>query len=129
MTAKKVFRRIFKFHGLPESFGLAFKGIIYLFLYHRNMRIIFLLGIAAFLMGFGFKLRGIELVALYITITLVFMAEIFNTAIEMLMDMLRVKYRIRIKLVKDIAAAVVFLASLNAVAVGYVLFVRKLFVH
>lgn len=87
------------------------------------------MGILAFLMGFGFQLKGIELVALYITITLVFMAEIFNTAIEMLMDMLRVKYRIRIKLVKDIAAAVVFLASLNAVAVGYVIFVRKLFVH
>ena len=129
MAAKKVFRHIFKFHGLPESFTFAFKGIFYLFLYHRNMRIIFLLGIAAFLLGLGFRLSGIELVALCITITLVFMAEIFNTAIEMLMDMLRVKYHIRIKLVKDIAAAVVFLASLNAVAVGYILFIRKIFVH
>lgn len=55
------------------------------------------------------------------------MAEIFNTAIEMLMDMLMAKYHTRIKLVKDIAAAVVLLASLNALGIGYALFVKKLF--
>ena len=55
------------------------------------------------------------------------MAEIFNTAIEMMMDMVKVKYHTLIKLIKDIAAAVVLLASLNALAVGYILFVRKLF--
>jgi len=41
--------------------------------------------------------------------------------------MLSVKYRTRIKLVKDIAAAVVLLASLNALVIGYILFVRKIF--
>ncbi|MCX5710602.1 MAG: diacylglycerol kinase family protein, partial [Candidatus Omnitrophica bacterium] len=68
-----------------------------------------------------------ELIALCVTITLVFMAEIFNTAIEMLMDMITTKYHMRIKLVKDIAAAVVVVTCLNAVAVGYVLFIRRLF--
>lgn len=103
----------------------AVKGVGYLFLYHRNMRIIFMLGIAAFLVGLGFHLKGIELVVLCITITLVFMAEIFNTAIEMMMNMLTVKYRTRIKLIKDIAAAVVLLTCLNAVAIGYILFYKK----
>ena len=123
----KVFRHIFRFHGFRESFKIASKGIIYLFLYHRNMRIIFMLGIAAFLLGLHFQLKGIELVALCVTITLVFMAEIFNTAIEMLMDILRIKYHTRIKLIKDIAAAVVLITSLNALVIGYVLFLRKLF--
>ena len=97
-----------------------------MFLFHRNMRIIFLLGIAAVLAGFAFQLNAIELVALSITIALVFMAEIFNTAIEMLMNMLTVKYHIRIKLVKDIAAGVVLITALNAVAIGYILFIRKI---
>lgn len=126
MVQRKVFRHIFKFHGLVESFKLAGLGIIYLFLYHRNMRVIFMLGITAFLLGIYFQLKGIELVILCITITLVFMAEIFNTAIEMLMNMLTTKYRIRVKLIKDIAAAVVLLTSLNALAVGYILFARKI---
>ena len=80
-----------------------------------------------FLLGVYFHLKGIELVALCITITLVFMAEIFNTAIELLLDMHTDKYHTLIKLVKDISAAVVLLASLNAVVVGWALFFKKIF--
>lgn len=123
----KIFRNIFKLHKLGESFKFAIKGVIYLFLYHRNMRIIFLLGILAFIVGLYFKLKGIELVVLCITITLVFIAEIFNTAIELIIDMFTDKYHTLLKLVKDIAAAVVLLASLNALAVGFVLFGRRIF--
>lgn len=126
MVARKVFRRIFKIHGFMESLKLAQKGILYLFLYHRNMRIIFLCAIAAFLLGLYYQLKGIELAVLCITITVVFMAEMFNTAIEMLMDILSVKYKVRIKLIKDIAAAVVLITSLNAVAVGIILFHYRL---
>ena len=123
----RTIRHIFKFRGFANSLRLAFIGISYLFLYHRNMRIIFLTGVAAFLLGLHFKLSGIELVALCVTITLVFMAEIFNTAIELIIDMFISKYHTLIKLVKDISAAVVLIASLNAVAVGYILFVRRIF--
>ncbi|MBU4143175.1 diacylglycerol kinase, partial [Patescibacteria group bacterium] len=42
-------------------------------------------------------------------------------------DMFTDKYHTLIKLVKDIAAAVVLLASLNALVVGYILFFRKIF--
>ncbi|MFH0739131.1 MAG: diacylglycerol kinase family protein [Candidatus Omnitrophota bacterium] len=123
----KILRHIFRFRGFRQSLKLAITGIGYLFAYHRNMRIIFMLGILAFLLGLHYQLKGIELVALCITITLVFMAEIFNTAIEMMIDMAINKYHTLIKLVKDIAAAVVLLASLNALAVGYILFFRKIF--
>ncbi|MEI6631107.1 MAG: diacylglycerol kinase family protein [bacterium] len=123
----KILRHIFRFRGFRQSLKLAITGIGYLFVYHRNMRIIFMLGILAFLLGLHYQLKGIELVALCITITLVFMAEIFNTAIEMMIDMVTNKYHTLIKLVKDIAAAVVLLASLNALAVGYILFFRRIF--
>lgn len=111
------------------SLKLAIEGIGYLFFCHRNMRIIFMLGILALLLGVYFGLSGIELVALCITITLVFVAEIFNTAIEMMMDIFTDKYHTLVRLVKDIAAAVVLLASLNALAVGYILFVRRILGH
>jgi len=87
----------------------------------------FMLGGLAFLLGLYLRFNAVELVALSGTVTLVFMAEIFNTAIEMLMDMLTSKYRLRIKLVKDIAAGVVLVTCLNAVAVGYILFAKKIF--
>lgn len=99
----------------------------YLFLYHRNMRIIFMMGIAALLLGFYFNLKGIELIALCITVTLVFMAEIFNTAVELMMNTITEKYHIKIRLIKDIAAGIVVITCLNAAVIGYVLFIRKLF--
>lgn len=123
----KFIRHIFRFRGFTESLRLAIIGIGYLFRYHRNMRIIFVAGMAVFILGVYFRLQGLELVALCITITLVFMAEIFNTAIELLLDMHTGKYRTLIKLVKDISAAVVLLASLNAVVVGWALFYKKIF--
>ncbi|MDD2752171.1 MAG: diacylglycerol kinase family protein [Candidatus Omnitrophica bacterium] len=123
----KVLRTIFKGNSFKQSLMLAVKGIAYLFLYHRNMRIIFLAGISVLLLGLYFKLKGIELAALCITVTLVFLAEITNTAIELLMDMVSDKYHTKIKLIKDISAAVVVLTCLNAIAVGYILFLRKIF--
>jgi diacylglycerol kinase (ATP) len=54
------------------------------------------------------------------------MAEIFNTAIEIMFDMLTDKYHTSIKIVKDISAAVTLIAALNAIAVGYILFIRKI---
>jgi diacylglycerol kinase (ATP) len=126
MAKGDIFRSIFRVRGFRASLKISLQGIMYLFLYHRNMRIIFLMGIGIFILGLFFKLKGIELVALSITITIVFMAEIFNTAIELMMDILKDEYRTRIKIIKDIAAAVVLLASLNAVAVGYALFLRKI---
>jgi len=125
---KRVLKHIFRFNGFLQSMRLAVNGIAYLFLYHRNMRIMFMLGVAAFLLGVYFQLSGLELIALCITITLVFMAEIFNTAIEMMIDMTTRKYHVLIKLVKDIAAAVSLIACLNAIAVGYALFSKRLII-
>lgn len=87
------------------------------------------MGIAAFLGGIFFRLNGNELAALCITIMLVFMAEIINTAIELMLDMVTRKYHPMIKMVKDVAAGVVLLAVINAVGVGWILFGRKVFPH
>ena len=127
MVMQKFLKHIFHVRGFRTSLRFAVTGIAYLFLYHRNMRIMFSCGIIALLSGLFFKLKGIELVALCITITLVFMAEIVNTSIEMMIDMFTRKYHTLIKLLKDISAAVVLLACLNALAVGYVLFYKKIF--
>ena len=120
-------KHLLKFRGLGQSLKLALQGLVYLFFYHRNMRVIFLAGFMVALIGVYIKLKGIELVVLCATITLVFMAEMFNTAIEILLDMLGEQYHAKIKLAKDISAAVVLIACLNALAVGYILFVRKFF--
>lgn len=124
---KKILRHIFRFHGFAQSVRIAITGIGYLFVYHRNMRIIFLTGVAALTGGYCLGLNTTELAVLSITITLVFVAEIFNTAIEIILDISVKKYHTLIKLIKDIAAAVVLLTSINALVVGYILFFSRIF--
>ncbi|MCU0651719.1 MAG: diacylglycerol kinase family protein [Candidatus Omnitrophica bacterium] len=129
MAHNKLIRRILGLRGFWESLKFALRGMLYLFAYHRNMRIIFTTGIIVFFIGlFIIKLSGLELAVLCITITVVFIAEIFNTAIELVLDMTQNKYHTLIKLIKDIAAGVVLIASLNALAVGLILFIKKLLV-
>jgi diacylglycerol kinase (ATP) len=110
-----------------HSLKIAARGMIYLFLHHRNMRFIFLTGLAAICLGFYTNLSAIELIALSITVTLVFIAEILNTAIELMLDAITREYHHKIKLVKDIAAGVVVIACINAAIIGYILFLRKYF--
>jgi len=126
MFNKKIFRDIFKFHPLKQSFGYAFEGIAYLFLFHRNMRIIFLSGVLAVLLGIWLKITHIEFAILLVTICVVFIAEMFNTAIELIIDMFTDKYHTLIKIIKDISAGVVLIACLNALVVGYFLFFKKI---
>ena len=126
MANKRIFRDTFGTTKIRNSFKFALKGFIYLFSHHRNMRIIFLLGLAAFLLGVYYKLRGIELMILCLTICLVFVAEIVNTTMELILNTFVDKYHPKVKIIKDISAAVVLLASLNALAIGYILFIRRL---
>lgn len=123
---EKILKDIFKFHPLRKSFSYAFQGLLYMFLYHRNMRLIFLCGIAALLLGIWLKLSQIEFIILVFNIIIVFIAEMFNTAIELIIDMFTEKYHVLIKIIKDISAGVVLLACLNALFIGYLLFFQKI---
>ena len=123
----RIFNNVFKLHSLKESFGFALKGIVYLFLFHRNMRIIFLVGIASFLLGIFLKIKSFEFMILCVTVSMVFVAEMFNTAIELVIDMFTDKYHILLKIIKDISAGVVLIASLNALVIAYFIFFRRVF--
>lgn len=123
---RRIIRDIFHFEGYRKSFRNAGRGILYLFFYHRNMRLIFIIGFITILIALYVQLKGIEIVALGVTMTLVFMAEIFNTAVELMMDAITEKYHAKIRLVKDIAAGIVVISCLNALAVSYILFGKKL---
>ena len=126
MKIFKIFKNVFKLHSLKESFSFAIKGIAYLFSFHRNMRIIFLVGIASFLLGIYLKITGFEFMILCVTISMVFVAEMFNTAIELIIDMFTDKYHVLLKIIKDISAGVVLIASINSLIVGYFIFLRRI---
>jgi diacylglycerol kinase (ATP) len=74
--------------------------------------------IAAIVIG----VSKLELIALLISITFVLVAEMLNTAIESAIDVATTSFDPMAKLAKDIAAGAVLIASVNAIAVGYLVF-------
>lgn len=63
---------------------------------------------------------------LIFAISLVIVAELFNTAIEKVVDLITDRYHPLAKLVKDISAGAVLIAAINSIVVGYLLFFDKL---
>ena len=66
----------------------------------------------------------IEIMILCLTITFVLVAEMFNTVVEFLLDRLIDTHDERARVIKDVSAGTVLIASVNAVVVAYFLFFK-----
>ena len=111
--------------SLVESFNAAIEGFVYVFKSQRNMRLHFLMGLFAVLLGVLLKFTYIEVIALCLTIAFVLFAEMFNTAIEYTVDLVSQEYHPLARIVKDIGAGAVLLSAITAIVIGYLLFVSK----
>ena len=67
-----------------------------------------------------------EWLAVMLSIGFVWTAEIFNTAIEKTMDFITTEKKPAIKLIKDLSAAAVLIASITALIVGCFIFIPKI---
>ncbi|NLX61376.1 MAG: phosphatase PAP2 family protein [Tissierellia bacterium] len=115
-----------KSKNLIESFNHAVNGIISALKSERNLKIHFTAAILVMIISLFFDFSRIELLLLSFTITFVLMAELFNTAIEKIVDLVVKDYHPLAKLSKDIAAGAVLVSAVNAIIVGYLLFFDRL---
>ena len=109
-----------------QSFNFAFEGIIHVLRTQRNMRIHFAIAVAVLIAALAVGVSRLELMALLISISLVLIAEMLNTALEAGIDVATTSFDPLAKLAKDIAAGAVLIATVNAVAVGYLVFVERI---
>lgn len=111
--------------SIIESFNYAIEGIVHVLRTQRNMRIHFAVAVAVIIVAAAAGVSRIELIALLISIAFVLVAEMINTAVEGAIDAATTSFDPMAKLAKDIAAGAVLIASVNAVAVGYLVFAGK----
>jgi len=107
---------------LLESFNFAFEGIIHVLRTQRNMRIHFLAAVIVLVTAVVIGVNKLELIALLLAIAFVFITEMVNSAIEQAIDVATTSFDPLAKLAKDVAAGAVLIATVNAVAVGYLVF-------
>ena len=108
------------------SFKYAFRGIWYVVKNEHNAWIHSFAAISVIIAGFYFKINLIEWSGVVFAIGLVFIAEIFNTAIEKMVDLISEDIHPLAGLVKDIAAGGVLFAAITATIIGVIIFYPKL---
>ena len=108
--------------NLLESFNFAFEGIIHVLRTQRNMRIHFVAAVVVLVSAVWIGVSKLELIALLLAISFVFITEMINSAIEQAIDVATTSFDPLAKLAKDVAAGAVLIATVNAVAIGYLVF-------
>ena len=108
--------------SLRWSFTWAFAGIVYAIRTQRNMQLHIAAVAIVLILGLALNLSRLEFVAVIAAISLVLVAEMFNTAIEAAVDAVVTDYHPLIKVAKDVAAGAVLIAAVNAIATAYLVF-------
>lgn len=115
-----------------KSFKYAFEGVHYAFKNDQNLLVHL---IAAFLVinaSIALHVEPYQMAILGLTMMMVITAEMINSAIEKMVDLITKEHRQEAKIAKDVAAGMVLVTAFAAVVIGTLIFlpyVIKLFHH
>jgi len=110
-----------KIKRLFKSFSYAIKGLLKTFKEEQNLQIQTVIALFIILLAWTLQINKIEWCLLIVVISLVILAEIINSAVERITDVLKPRINSYVKEIKDIMAAAVMLASLTAVIIGIII--------
>lgn len=108
------------------SFGLAFKGIFYAFRTQLNFKVHTFFTFSVIILGWLMNISSTEWYILILTIIMVFVAEMLNTSIESVTDLVTTEHRLSAKIAKDVSAGMVLIAAIGSVIIGLMIFLPKL---
>lgn len=109
-----------------KGFYFAGKGISYSFSTQPNFRIHCLIALFVINAGFYFALNTVEWLWIIAATAVVFIAELFNTALETLVNLVSPEFNPKAGHVKDISAAAVLIAAIMALIIGLLIFLPKI---
>lgn len=105
-----------------RSFGQAYRGILYSWKTQRHLRFHILATVIVLLAAWWLRLAKWEWAILLLTIGSVLAAEVMNTAVEIVVDLVQPNFHPLAGMAKDVAAGAVLVTAIQAVAVGIVIF-------
>jgi len=122
MSEKKRFSIVAR----AKSFVHAFRGLHILIRSTHNSWIYLFFAILTICLGFILKISNIEWILLVFAIGFVFVAEAFNTAIEIDINLTSPNYHPYARDTKDVAAGAVLISVFIAIIVGLIIFLPKI---
>lgn len=115
-----------KVRTIIDNFNYAVSGIITAIKTEKSMKIHYIIAVGVLLSSLFFDFNRTEFLLLLFAVSLVVIAEMINTAIERTVDLITKEYHPQARLVKDVAAGAVLIATINSLLVGYLLFFERL---
>lgn len=115
-----------KNNNFIDAWGNAFNGIIYAVTTQSNIKKQLVIAVIVMLVSLLFNLTRAEFLCLMFTVILIILAEMFNTAVETVVDLYTDLYHPKAKIAKDVAAGGVVITAINALIVAYFLFFDKI---
>ena len=112
---------------IHKSFLNAFRGVFFMLKSERNFQLEFLAFLINLFLIFYLKLSNIDTALVLIVSFGILSAEIFNTAIEKICDIVQPEFDKRIGFIKDISAGAVILMAIASVVVGVLVYWKYIF--
>jgi diacylglycerol kinase (ATP) len=113
-----------KSQKFTDSINHAIDGLIYAVKTEKNIRLHFLATFVIFTLCLWLDLDKNDFLFICISVTLVIMAEMFNTAVESIVNLLTLSHHPLAKIAKDVSAGSVLIACMNALAVAYLVILQ-----
>lgn len=107
-----------------KGFKIGCAGLYDVLLNDKNIKIYSMIAIAVITIFTFLRISTVAWLLVLSAVSLVFISEILNTAIENICNLVTRDYNIQIKYIKDISAGAVVLAIFYSVIVGIVVFLH-----
>jgi diacylglycerol kinase len=108
-----------------RGFVYAWQGVVYAFSTQINFKFHSVAAVVALAMAYFLGLNLEEWLWIFAAIGMVLIAELFNTALEVLVDLVSPEYNRKAGIVKDLASAAVLLAAILSAIIALCIFLPK----
>ncbi|MEK4977398.1 diacylglycerol kinase family protein [Bacillus sp. FSL K6-6540] len=108
--------------SLYRAFGCAMRGILTAVQTERNMKIHIAAALIVFIAAALLQLDRIRWLFLVLAVSLVFIAELVNTAVEAIIDLVSPEEHVLARVAKDTAAGAALVAAVFAIVIGIMVF-------
>ena len=113
-------REILKKHHI--SFKNAFSGIFWAIRTQPNFRVHFILSVFVLCLALYFHITRLETLIIAFTIVLGLVAEMINTSLEAMTDLITKEWRQEAKIAKDVSAGMMLTVAIGATIIAFIIF-------
>jgi len=113
-----------------KSANFAIEGILHGARTQRHLRYHFISAAVVLIMSYVLGVTRMEFILISLAVILVLSAEMLNSAVEAVVDLVTPDYTEKARIAKDIAAGAVFITAFGAAILGYIIlfpYIKKIF--